>query len=482
MKKENFSPFCILVFVLSILAASGAFAKANDGAATASGPRLSLSDYLTQVSEKHLGFKAADQTAKAAKKYAGEGSLLFEPNVFANASETADARNNPTTTGDYSRIQNYSLGVSEQTNFGLTGKVSYNGLAMDLPGLPSYNANYGAVELSQSLLRNWGGQEARAQSELIETSALAKSFGQSYQTKAILLEAESLYWRLALAREMVQMQKDAVDRAQKIYDWTNRRVRLQLADRAENLQASTNLQARKIDLQSASDDERAAAQAFNASRGTASDQVAERLTDLNPEVIGSMSVPARASQRDDVKAAEYQAKANAASALLSREKDKPTLEVFGSTLLNDPSAPPAQLAAAIPPTSRPGTTLGLRLNAPLDLGTTSKAREGYAAEARAADWTYQRKTFEEERDWQDLTAKFRESKSRLKLYSDLERTQKEKLDYERDRQQRGRSTLQQVLLFENDFEIAQLGRIRTLADLLTLNAQMKLYGVSNESR
>jgi outer membrane protein TolC len=126
--------------------------------------------------------------------------------------------------------------------------------------------------------------------------------------------------------------------------------------------------------------------------------------------------------------------------------------------------------------------IGLRATIPLDLGTLKRAREGHAAEAQGADWTYQRKAFEEERDWADLTAKFTQAKERLKLAVDLEKVQHEKLTYERDRQQRGRSTLQQVLIYETDFEQAQLGRIRTLADLLQLGAQMKLYGVSYESR
>lgn len=471
-------PLMVAIGLAAIFAARVSDAKPTEGQRSP----LALSEYLNQVSTKHTGLKAADQTSKAARLYADEGSLLFKPSLIGSAADTADARNNPLASGSYLRSQTYSLGIAEQTNFGLSGKISYNYLGLDMGSTLGYTTSYGQIELSQSLLRNWAGGETRAQSTLIEAGALSKSFAQSYAAKAYLLEAETLYWRLALSREMVQMQRDAVERAQKIFDWTNRRVRLQLADRAENLQASTNLQARKLDLRSAQDDERAASQAFNASRGIVSAQVPERLVDLGPGLIASMTVPARSQSRDDVKAAEFQAKASAASALLNREKDKPTLEIYGSTLLTDPATPSTQIASSLPATSRPSTVVGLRLSAPLDFSTTSKAREGYAAEATAADWSYQRKVFEEERDWQDLTAKFSEAKDRLKLYLDLERTQKEKLDYERDRQQRGRSTLQQVLLFETDYEAAQLGRIRTFADLLTLGAQMKLYGVSYESR
>lgn len=486
MKQENQRSICIFVFVLSLLAAGGAFgqgksaSKANEK--TTPAPALTLRDYLEQVSTKHLGLKAAGQTAEAARLYSGEWKTLYAPTLVGNGQRTSEGPSNPLSPGDRFNTSGYSLGVSQQTNFGLSGKLSYNYSSIDFPNMLGYNTGYGQLDLSQSLLRNFGGAEVRAQADLAEATAMAKSFTQSYVSKSLTLEAEAAYWRLALARELVQMQKDAVDRAEKIAAWTNRRARLQLTDRAESLQASTNLQARRLDFKNAQDDERTAAQAFNASRGLLNDRVEERLVDLTPDLIARLRVPDRHDRRDDVKAAEYSARASAANSNLSREKDKPTFEVFGSSILTEPKAPTAQQSAVLPASSRPASVIGLRLTAPLNVSTLKRAREGHAAEAQAAEWTYQRKVFEEDRDWQDLSAKFRESKERFKLYSDLERTQKEKLDYERDRQQRGRSTLQQVLLFETDFEAAQLGRIRTLADLLTLNAQMKLYGVSYESR
>jgi outer membrane protein TolC len=140
------------------------------------------------------------------------------------------------------------------------------------------------------------------------------------------------------------------------------------------------------------------------------------------------------------------------------------------------------LASAIPATSRPSTTIGIRVSAPLDFSAQSSARQGYNIEAASADTSFQRKSFEAERDWVDLASKFRQAKERLALYRELETVQRTKLDYERDRHARGRTTTQQVLQFESDFERAQLGRLQTLAELLTLNAQMKLYGVSYESR
>lgn len=500
-------PLCLMVFLPSILAAGGAFAQgsaesakpapapakpassskaaaAKNAKAPAAGPSLVLNDFLTQVADKHMGYKAADLSAKGARLQASEGKLLTRPNLIGDATTSTLGRNDPLFAQDTFRFRAYSLGLQQQTDFGLKGALTYNRQEISIPAFNNlqFNADVVQIELSQSLWRNWAGAEVNSQAQAIEAGALARSFSQSFVNKQILLEAESYYWRLALAREMVKMQKEAVDRAERIAEWTGRRVRLQLADRAEGLQASTNLQARRLDLKQSEDEERAAAQAFNSSRGVDSNDVPEQLVVLDSSLVSRFEAPAKTFRRDDVAAAEFQSKAQQAQANSGQERNKPTVEVFARVPLNQPNLPTGPLATNLPINSLPATTVGVRFSAPLDLSTTSKAREGYAVESQAADLAFQRKSFEEARDWSDLTTKFTQAKDRLKLFLDLEAQQRDKLDYERGRQQRGRSTLQQVLIYENDLQVAQLGRIRTLAELLTLNAQMKLYGVSYESR
>lgn len=486
MTKKN-TQSIFMGIVLLLLLATETFAK--NGAPQKPGARLSLDEYLSQVGQRHMGYKAADQTAKAALDYSGEGSLIYKPTLLANAVESADARNNPRQKGPYLASQKYTLGISEQTPFGLSGTLSYNHLGTQSPGAPTlgqpataYETGYAQIELNQSLFRNWFGIETRSQAQAIESAAKAKSFLQSFAAKTLLLEAETAYWRLVLSRETVETQRDAVDRARKIFDWTNRRLKMALTDQTELYQASSNLRARELDLQAALDEERAAALGFNSSRGVLSDKVEEKLNELSPELLAKLDVPNRNGSRDDVAAAEYQAKAAAANSLLSREKNKPTLEVYGSALLTQPAEPSPSVSATLPLTARPQTSIGVRLVAPLDVATLYRAAQGHNAEAQAASWTHQRKVFESEREWQDVVSRFRESKTRIKLFTDLERIQREKADFEREKQQRGRSTMQQVLMFETDYQSAQLGRIRTFAELLTLTAQMKLFGGTNESR
>jgi outer membrane protein TolC len=489
LEKKTARPCGLLLLTMSalLIATAPAFAAGKKSRRaqpeTRSVQALSLSDFLKQVEDQHDGLKAANDTALAAKLYSAEGSLLFKPNLTGTGTYSSQGISNPFDAKDRLHAATYNVGISEQTDFGMVGKFTYNRSEFDVPQVTPFNSSWFQVEASQSLWRNWAGRESRAQARLIEAGALAKSFSQSFLARQYILGAESAYWRLVLAREVVVMQQDAVERAQKINDWTNHRVQMQLVDRSETLQGSTNLQARVLDLRTAQDDERAAELAFNTARGADSVTVPEHLTTLTPELISQLGAPARTLTRDDIKAAQLQAETNQANAELSAEKDKPTVEIFAVLPVTEPSqTPSAALAQSIPQSAVPATTVGLRLTVPLDWGTLDKAKQGWRSEAEAAKLTYKRKLFEETRDWDDLKTKFEEAKDRLKLYVDLEHMQREKLYYERERQTRGRSTLQQVLIYESDYELAVLGRIRTLADIITLNAQMKQYGASNESR
>jgi outer membrane protein TolC len=468
-----------------IIGASGAFAQKNAPTTEpAKSQALTLQSYLDQVTTKHEGLKAAQASAKGAKQEAEEASLVTSPSLTANASSSSDGQSNPIAGDDKFKMRNYTAGVGQQTSFGLSGKVAFNRIELTAPGAPAYNSSWVGLDLSQSLTRNWAGREVRAQRQATEAGALAKMHLQSHTTQQYLLEAESYYWRLALARERVQMAREAVDRAQRLYDWAHRRVNYNLADRTEILQATSNLQAQKLEQRSAEDDERAAAQAFNSSRSINSNIVSERLVDLTPELISSMNIPERTRQREDVQSAEFQAKAAHASAVLAAERNTPSVELYGTTPLTQPqiNGATSPIAANVPASSKPLTTVGIRISAPLDFVAQNHARQGYNVEAAAADTNFQRRSFEAERDWVDLTSRFRQAKERLSLFRELETVQKTKLDYERDRHRIGRTTTQQVLQFESDYEKAQLGRLQTLAELLTLNAQMKLYGVSYESR
>jgi outer membrane protein TolC len=446
------------------------------------GERLTLDRFLQQVRSRNQGVQASQLIAEGSAQRADEAELQLAPTFFATGQVSHDAQPPRFPGLNYERLDStgYQIGVSKLFGFGLSAKLSYQLSDFNYVGLP-FGLKYEgrpALELTQSFWRNGFGAEVRAGQELARASALAQSYGQRFQTKVALAQAESLYWRLALARENVGIQKDALDRAQKIYDWNARRARLQLADRSDLLQAQAALEVRKLQQQAALDEERAAARAFNSARGEASDQVPDALASLETDLIRALSVPERAGPREDVQAAEQQSLAAAANARLAREKDAPTLDAFATLALNsqDPSRGTA-LSESFR-TDRPTTVFGVRFSAPLDLGLLSRSRAGWEKEEAGAQLSFERKRFEADREWTDLSERLRESKSRYELSRAIEAAQKRKLDRERERLNIGRSTTYQVLLFEQDYAQAQLSRIQAQAEVLNLVAQLKLFAAA----
>lgn len=440
---------------------------------------LTVESYIAAVREGNEAVRAAIHSSEAASLTASEGTLVTSPQLFGSATTTSDERFNPQFRANKILNDSYQLGLQQQTNFGLGAKLYYGLSKTEVPGaFPTFHEARPTLELAQQIWRNGFGSETRAQITAIKTGSRARAEAEAYRATALLLDAELAYWRLALARETVRVQREALERADRLVAWARRRASTGLADRADSLQAQANQKARALELRSALDLERAATRTFNSVRGLDANEVKERLQPLTQDVIDRMTVPTTREKRGDLEAARLQALASAANAKLGAEKTKPTVELFGQFAANGFNSRQSEAINQSFTTERPTTTIGIRFSAPLELGAASRAREGYIKEQAAAEALYRRKTFDESRDWQDITQKFDEAKARLTLYQELERTQKSKLEYERDRHNRGRSTTQQVLLYELDYEQSQLGRIRTLAEILQLNAQMKLYGAS----
>lgn len=475
--------------IMSVFVAQGAVAQAPPATPAAAAPALSLDAYLDQVRSGNNNFVSAEKTKGAAELRKNEWKLSTTPSLFATAQYMEDKKESGSTLqGDKLNQTLYTLGVRTQTSFGLEGSLKYNYVNTALPdatatlpgGIKLMDTQYittgPVLELSQSLWRNGSGREVRAAQEASKAEIKAQEFNSSFQQKQILVEAESVYWRLALARESVATTKASFERATRLRDWNAQREKYELADRADLLQADAALLSRSLELQTAQDEEKSAARAFNTLRGVATESVTEVVTVLDPTMIEKLAVPQRTGQREDLKAAEQRKQALEASAKLGEERNKPNVAVYGSVGLNgrDPDFDPALKEASS--TGHATYVVGVKLDMPLDFGNNSRSRQGYRAQAQAADLSYQRQAFEQERLWMQLTNQFQEAVNRLQLSRKIEKLQEEKLEYERGRQKRGRTTTFQVISFEQEFANAQMARIKMQADVLNLYAQLKTFG------
>ncbi len=477
----------ILVAVGLALAALSPAAKAEEKKAS---EVLTVQDFLRQAREGHQGYRASVEASQGSRLTAREADLFFSPALIAEARSGSDSREtqNPTFQGSKSRNNALSLGVRQQFSFGLQAQLTYNYGFFEVTGanpaflpLSSWSEGRLALELTQPLWRNGFGREVRAQLEMAEANALAASFNNSFAGKMLMAEAESAYWRLVLARESVRVSRDTLERQGKLKEWSAGRVKLQLADRSDLLQSDVAVDARRLELRAAEDEERAAARAFNSARGRDSDDVPEKLQALDGAEMDKIAAPARSQFREDVLAAEQQSRLGEASARAGREKNLPQVDLFGTVATTGRDATVGGATAESFTATRPVLGIGVRATVPLNFGATSDAREGYAHNKASAVYAFERKRFEQERDWNNLVRRLEESKTRLKLARALEGSQRDKLVYERDRQRRGRSTTFQVLQFEQDYASAQLNHIRVQAEVLSILIQMKTFAPTTET-
>jgi outer membrane protein TolC len=446
--------------------------------------QLTLNDYLKQVEEKNQTMIASRLITEGADLKANEGKLLFRPSIFAQAQTSIDKK--PTTNrnaqGDETDFTFFTAGLTQQFQTGTSGKLSYsfshtqiNNASPTFLQISDFHDGIATLELSQSLWRNIWGRETRATETLMTSQSEANKHTENYKMKVTLSQAESLYWSLSQMRKIVKVQKENLERAQKIRTWNQNRLKNGLAESADFLQADANYKARDYELRNALQEQKNLERALNSLRGINGDALAEDLESVDSAKIKTLAVPEKTDLRDDTKAAlefEKLAKANAAIAI---EKNKPTFELYGSYALNGRDAESNEAISNSFKTNHDTKAIGLRFIAPLDFGTTSDNIKGYNNDQIAAEQNYQRKLFEQDQQWNDLVRKFEDAKEKLSLVEKIEEAQRIKASNERERLSKGRTVTFQVLNFEQDYATSELARIQNETNILNIYSQLKVY-------
>jgi nucleoside phosphorylase/outer membrane protein TolC len=425
----------------------------------------SVEDYLQQVEHSHDGYHAMEEDSAGANAASKSADLIFKPQVFSELQYTYDPRDthSPELYGDKTIAQGVSTGFREQTPWGIQLQLSLDytqntllGETSPLITRPTVTNLYVVPVFNWSVWQNFGGRLDRANQRMQKAQSLAQSYGSDYGARAILVEAEGRYWKLASLREVMRLQRESLVRARSVMNLDSRKAKQRLIDSGDTLLSEAAVEGKELELKSMLTEERSAARAFNASRGIDSDQVAEDLRLPTDDAFAHLQLPERKGSRGDLKVAEQQSIASEAGYQVAHEKLLPSLSVFGSIF-----------------------ALGLNFSMPLDLGLTSEARSGYAKEAEAAELNFRRKQFEQENDWQELQTRFQDNLERLQLAVKLEDLQRRKFEDANRRRKRAMTVAFQVFQYELDYLAAAQTRLQIEGTLLGLRAQAKLYAESN---
>lgn len=448
---------------------------------------LSFVGYLKQVQSANKGLIGTEKQAQAAREKTSEANLIFSPRFFANGTAASDGKQSNPAILRYDRVEveNYSFGLMHQFSFGLQGRLYYQFthttyVDSTLPGFGAPENYYDAnptLELSMPLWGNGFGRSARAQRTLILHGNKAEEHASKAQAKEYEIEAENAYWTLVSTRETVKTQERALASAESILRYLRKKSRMRLGEDSDVLQARALVAARKLELREAVAEEMAARKNFNLQRGLISDNVPESLDPIPYQELKNLSAPIeRPSDRHDLIAAHAQAESAVANTIVVAERNKPTLDIYGSYTLNGRSHESASDANSPLYGDKNGSqTVGVRLHIPLDLSSSQQTRSGARLAELAQRDQYAHKQLIQEKEWTLLRQSIRDAKESLELADELLIAQKAKLAQENVRFKQGRTTTYQVLLFEQDQSQAEIVRTQIAAQLLALRAGLKAY-------
>lgn len=460
---------------------------------------LTLEDYLNQVRRSNQTLQSANATIEASKQRENSSDLITGAEVFGQLARAMDEKppSSPLS-GDKMESLSYSLGVQKIWSFGLQSQLSYNLNKIDIeredlppflaPGVinplaalnddsnKQWSEGRTQLDLVQPLWKNWLGREYDLLRDSAQARLAAQRQGEQYKVKALLAQAEFIYWQLALATDAVRTQEGALVRFQKIRDWVQKRVNMSLTDRADLLQAEAGLKARRLELELSTRDRVSLQRTFNSMRAVPGERLEAEIMPISSRILSDMTMAAASIKRLDIDVARSLEKAAESEVQKWREKFKPDVSIFGSYATNSRAEDFGKAATEAFATDKPTMIIGLKFSTALDRDLINREQSGLVKASAAARIDREQKEFNARQEWEELLRQLSDAKVRLSLATEIESAQKQKLEYEKNRLERGRTTTYQILLFEQDYASAQLGTIKAKADILGIIAKLKSFG------
>jgi outer membrane protein TolC len=453
---------------------------------------LTLKDYLKQVQSQGPDYQSAQASVIGLEKQSHQMDLTYSPVLTASYNHMDDQSQQSTVLSTTQTLAD-SAGISimDKLPFGPSISLGYAFNDINLTYSPTLLNAFGGysslflssyyqvspvIALSVPLLKDFGGVQTSAGVHAVQYQLESAEKGSAFQREQLLFNAKLAYWNLALARAQVNIRKNTLARSQKIWEWTKKRVKRNLAESPDALQAEASVRVAELDLQSAQEATRSARLQFNRYRNLKEGSVSEDLEDLGDSLAHEkVKIPKALPDRLDLKAAEAATRQQKAAYDQAYQNIYPDITLNASWRGNglDPNYNYANEVAW--GTDHPTWNVGAQFNLPLDLFTSSTVAEGYKKNYESSVLSLQDKQLEVNQEWTDLENHLKDVDKRLDMATEIEAIQQKKADQEKKRLEYGRTTEFQLLSFENDYSLAQLNRLAIIFEKLSVLAQAEWW-------
>ncbi|MFZ4404895.1 MAG: TolC family protein [Pseudobdellovibrionaceae bacterium] len=442
---------------------------------------LSLRQFKDAVQSNDPGYKSAQLAAKGSQQLSSEADSLTGVQFEARAVQKDDKRATivPAFQGERTKYKSYLLGLKQQTPWGLQWSLSQNyaNTQIDFPASTTpartteFNDSYPKLELSLSLWRNFLGAETSAQIDQTEQLSLARQKQAEIQYIQKDMDIETAYYSVLALQQALEAQKDSVSRSEKVLEWTKGRISRNLADNSDIYQAQAAVTSRKIDLLTSQTNLNKAIEKFNSLRGIQSNQLKEKLVDSEISIEKLKLSKKENKVRKDLRLSQFNTASNQASYLASKEKHKPQLDLSFSALKQSRDV----VSDNTQYRNKDDVQVALTFTVPINQIKESRFRDGYNNLALSQKLSEQSRLQDELLTWNSNVDQAQQLHDQVFAARELEGLQKNKANAEREKFNRGRSTLFQVLSYEQDYLAARSQRINLELQVRQFISQLNLF-------
>lgn len=444
--------------------------------------KISVAEYLSAVKQTDESAKAVDKAQRGAyltKNAADEITGIY---LFSNVYKLNDGR--PVTNtmqGDRLLNESWSVGLQQQTSFGmkwsLSQNLSYTKMenASSVIPLSEFYDSYPKFDLNLSLLRNFLGTEINSAVDSLDSKVKMQSLSTeigSIQKENEIIEA---YYNYLTQKNNLEAQQNSIQRTERIYNWTKTRVARNLSDETDLYQIEALLSARKIELLSAQSKLNEARRQFNKFLKNENEQQDYELTSsvLDTKALSLEYRPTRFRKDLEIQKLNFLAKQS--DYISQKEKSKPVLDLQFSGVVQGRDA---KLPEAQSRTFRDNKSMwyvGLQFSMPLDVSRSSDLRSGYELLAESSELESLDVEQQKELLWKKTVDMSTQLRDQWEIVKNLVDVQKSKADEERKKFNNGRSTTFQVLSFEQDYISAQNQKNNLEFQIRQFINSLKLY-------
>lgn len=444
---------------------------------------ITLDDYLSQVSKKNSRVDSTKNFVISAQLQRSESAILTSIKAFSLLQVENDHRQPQFEAfeGVSKERRNFQLGLEQNSSYGVTHRLYSNYSYLDqkkasfVPNPKVANSSL-IYEFTVPLLKNFAGRSTQIQQQIIQARGEGSAQTQTFEQRKVMAQAQTAYWRLKTAQQIVITQEEIIAQGEKFLSWTQRRVRDKLSEDSDLKQAEAIVELRRFDLQKEKIELLKAAQAFNAMREYPVNDPIDNLEDFPAdEALPALPTEEEALTRPDLLGLEAQLTAETLESSLGAENSKMELNLIGSASTNGLSYDTDPNYQKTFSGKYPAYMLGLKLSVPLDRSSVGDVQKAARLKRTGLNYAIKRNRYESVASLSQLRLEYEQLMLQLKLVRKLVSAQESKLKTERDRSRYGRSTTFQLLTFEQDYQQARQDLIRTQGEIWQLTGQALLY-------